>query len=318
MTGAARPPRPTGLGYARSHALRDVVADVRRRAGRGGPAARTGSGSTAPTNGQAELQEKIVPLLVVALILGLVSTFIEPVIKLLSLPFIILTLGLPAAGHQRADADAHRPARRRLRPRLPRRRLLERARRRADRDHRRLGRPDGAARPGLRPVRAPRAPHARQLPHRAGLPGQHLPLPHGPRRAGEPARRRRARRPRRGRGPPAPAAGTSATRWTAAPRPRSSAAGYDPTPAPRPAVRRHLARGVRPGARHGRVEPGRRRRAHRPDRAVPRPRSGRSGWRGTGPVLRWGRRVRGGAGDGRAHERCDRDRTGPSAGARDA
>ena len=46
-----------------------------------------------PRNGQAELQEKIVPLLVVALILGLVSTFIEPVIKLLSLPFIILTLG---------------------------------------------------------------------------------------------------------------------------------------------------------------------------------------------------------------------------------
>ena len=46
-----------------------------------------------PDDGQAELQEKILPLLVVALILGLVSTFIEPVIKLLSLPFIILTLG---------------------------------------------------------------------------------------------------------------------------------------------------------------------------------------------------------------------------------
>jgi putative membrane protein len=46
-----------------------------------------------PDNGQAELQEKILPLLLVALILGLVSTFIEPVIKLLSLPFIILTLG---------------------------------------------------------------------------------------------------------------------------------------------------------------------------------------------------------------------------------
>ena len=45
-------------------------------------------------NGQAELQDKIVPLLVVALIMGLVSTFIEPVIKLISLPFIILTLGL--------------------------------------------------------------------------------------------------------------------------------------------------------------------------------------------------------------------------------
>lgn len=46
-----------------------------------------------PDNGQAELQEKILPLLLVALILGLVSTFVEPVIKLLSLPFIILTLG---------------------------------------------------------------------------------------------------------------------------------------------------------------------------------------------------------------------------------
>ena len=46
-----------------------------------------------PSAGQAEIQEKIVPLFVVALILGLVSTFIEPVIKLISLPFIILTLG---------------------------------------------------------------------------------------------------------------------------------------------------------------------------------------------------------------------------------
>ena len=46
------------------------------------------------SSGQAELREKILPLLLVALILGLVSTFVEPVIKLLSLPFIILTLGL--------------------------------------------------------------------------------------------------------------------------------------------------------------------------------------------------------------------------------
>ena len=46
-----------------------------------------------PANGQAEIQEKIVPLFVVALILGLVSTFVEPVLKLISLPFIILTLG---------------------------------------------------------------------------------------------------------------------------------------------------------------------------------------------------------------------------------
>jgi len=43
--------------------------------------------------GRAELTDKVVPLLFVALILGLVSTFVEPVIKLLSLPFIILTLG---------------------------------------------------------------------------------------------------------------------------------------------------------------------------------------------------------------------------------
>ena len=39
-------------------------------------------------------QDKIVPLLVVALILGLVSAVVEPVVKLLSLPFILLTIGL--------------------------------------------------------------------------------------------------------------------------------------------------------------------------------------------------------------------------------
>ena len=47
-----------------------------------------------PAHGNAELQEKWLPLLGVALILGLVSTFVEPIIKLISLPFIILTLGL--------------------------------------------------------------------------------------------------------------------------------------------------------------------------------------------------------------------------------
>lgn len=46
-----------------------------------------------PHSGSAEFKEKLLPLLIVALILGLVSTFIEPVIKLISLPFIILTLG---------------------------------------------------------------------------------------------------------------------------------------------------------------------------------------------------------------------------------
>ena len=49
---------------------------------------------TGPTNGQAELEEKWLPLLLVAVILGLVSSFVKPVLKFLSFPFIILTLGL--------------------------------------------------------------------------------------------------------------------------------------------------------------------------------------------------------------------------------
>ena len=46
------------------------------------------------TQGSAELQEKALPLLGVALILGLVSAIVEPVVKFLSLPFIIVTIGL--------------------------------------------------------------------------------------------------------------------------------------------------------------------------------------------------------------------------------
>jgi putative membrane protein len=38
--------------------------------------------------------DKIWPLIFVALILGLVSSFVSPVLKLLSIPFIIITLGL--------------------------------------------------------------------------------------------------------------------------------------------------------------------------------------------------------------------------------
>jgi len=38
--------------------------------------------------------DKIVPLLVVAVILGAVSSFVKPVLQILSIPFIILTLGL--------------------------------------------------------------------------------------------------------------------------------------------------------------------------------------------------------------------------------
>jgi len=41
-----------------------------------------------------EIQEKILPLLLVALILGVVTSFVKPVLTILSIPFIILTLGL--------------------------------------------------------------------------------------------------------------------------------------------------------------------------------------------------------------------------------
>ena len=42
----------------------------------------------------SDWREKFVPLLLAALILGLVTVFVEPVVKLLSLPFIVLTIGL--------------------------------------------------------------------------------------------------------------------------------------------------------------------------------------------------------------------------------
>ena len=44
--------------------------------------------------GGTDTQDRALTLLVVALIFGLVNAFITPVVKLLSLPFIILTLGL--------------------------------------------------------------------------------------------------------------------------------------------------------------------------------------------------------------------------------
>jgi putative membrane protein len=47
-----------------------------------------------PTSGVAEVQHKLLPLLLVALILGVVSALVKPVLKVLSIPFIILTLGL--------------------------------------------------------------------------------------------------------------------------------------------------------------------------------------------------------------------------------
>ena len=47
-----------------------------------------------PRQGQAELEDKLLPLLGVALILSLVTAFVKPVLVILSIPFILLTLGL--------------------------------------------------------------------------------------------------------------------------------------------------------------------------------------------------------------------------------
>ncbi|QYJ02972.1 phage holin family protein [Nocardioides panacisoli] len=45
-------------------------------------------------SGQQEIQDKLVPLLLVAAISGAVTAFVKPVVKLLSLPLILLTLGI--------------------------------------------------------------------------------------------------------------------------------------------------------------------------------------------------------------------------------
>jgi putative membrane protein len=47
-----------------------------------------------PGSGTEELQEKLLPLLLVSLILGVMSSFVKPVLTFLSIPFIIVTLGL--------------------------------------------------------------------------------------------------------------------------------------------------------------------------------------------------------------------------------
>ncbi|WP_183093718.1 phage holin family protein [Nocardioides stalactiti] len=49
---------------------------------------------TGPTQGQAELEHKLLPLLGVALILALVTALVKPVLVVLSFPVILLTLGL--------------------------------------------------------------------------------------------------------------------------------------------------------------------------------------------------------------------------------
>ncbi len=49
---------------------------------------------TGPTSGMAEVKHKILPLLLVSLILGVVSSFVKPVVTFFSIPFIVLTIGL--------------------------------------------------------------------------------------------------------------------------------------------------------------------------------------------------------------------------------
>jgi putative membrane protein len=49
---------------------------------------------TGPSEGGEELKHKLLPLLGVALILGVVNALVRPVLRLLSLPIILLTLGL--------------------------------------------------------------------------------------------------------------------------------------------------------------------------------------------------------------------------------
>ncbi|HEX4688255.1 MAG TPA: phage holin family protein [Nocardioides sp.] len=49
---------------------------------------------TGPTSGSEELKHKIVPLLLVSLILGIVSSFVRPVVTFFSIPLVVLTLGL--------------------------------------------------------------------------------------------------------------------------------------------------------------------------------------------------------------------------------
>ncbi|NPC97128.1 phage holin family protein [Nocardioides sp. zg-DK7169] len=47
-----------------------------------------------PTSGRAELEDKLLPVIGVALILGVITSFVKPVLQLLSFPLIILTLGI--------------------------------------------------------------------------------------------------------------------------------------------------------------------------------------------------------------------------------
>ena len=47
-----------------------------------------------PAHGTEEIKHKLVSLLLVALIFGVVTSFVKPILTILSIPFIVITLGL--------------------------------------------------------------------------------------------------------------------------------------------------------------------------------------------------------------------------------
>lgn len=47
-----------------------------------------------PTSGMAEIKHKLLPLLLVALVLGIVSAWVKPILTFVAFPFILLTFGL--------------------------------------------------------------------------------------------------------------------------------------------------------------------------------------------------------------------------------
>jgi len=47
-----------------------------------------------PVHGTEEIGHKLVPLLLVSLILGVVTSFVKPLLTILSIPLIVVTLGL--------------------------------------------------------------------------------------------------------------------------------------------------------------------------------------------------------------------------------
>jgi putative membrane protein len=49
---------------------------------------------TGPIHGQEEIRHKLVPLLLVSLIFGVITSFVKPILTILSIPFIVITLGL--------------------------------------------------------------------------------------------------------------------------------------------------------------------------------------------------------------------------------